>query len=100
MSAEALAQLRGEAVVDRRTIRIVGIHIAEWDTVVKRSWIAVRVEALTGKAALNLLCQLYAGATSAEQYSGGDRGIQSTGAEEVHHRCAHPGSERTDAARD
>ena len=50
MSAEPLAQVRAQAVIDRAAVGEVGIHVAEGYAVRECCWIAICVESLSLKA--------------------------------------------------
>src|SRR5579864_7615018 len=104
MLVEALAQVGGEAVVDRTAVGVVRVHVAEGDAAAKsasnrRS--TTRVESLAGETALDFFRELHARdrGRSGSDESSGNRRIQASGTKEIHQRGINPGAERAVAAR-
>src|SRR5437660_10946960 len=58
--SEALTQIGAEAVIDRASIGVVRVHVAERDAVLVGRGIAIRVEALAGETAFDGLCEGHA----------------------------------------
>src|SRR3954468_10103067 len=87
MSAKALLEVEAERMVHGAAVRVVGVHVAEWDAVVERGErIARSIEALTLQSLKYLFCQSDAGATTARYQRASNRGIQSARTKEIHQR--------------
>src|SRR5262245_62237869 len=81
--AEALAQVRAEAVIDRTTVGKVGVHVAEGNTIRVSGGIAVRVESLARQTAFDRLREGHARPCTGQRHRSSNRRIQSAGPEEV-----------------
>src|SRR3954462_5193721 len=85
MSAKALLEVQAERMVHGAAVRVVGVHVAEWDAVVERGErIARSIEALTLQSLKYLFCQSDAGPPPARYQRARNRGIQSPRTKEIH----------------
>src|SRR3984893_2596470 len=91
MVVEALAEIDGQPVVVRSAVRIVGVHVAKGDAagVIERGrrGVASRIE--PWERSEKSLGLRHAWSLAAQIESGGDRGIQTAGTEEVHEGRIH-----------
>ena len=91
MAAEALAEIGGEAVIDRAAVGVIGVHVAEGDAarVIEGGGrgIAFGIKAWQGRE--KSLRLSYARGLAAQIESGGDGRVQSSGTEEVHQGGIH-----------
>src|SRR5437879_13467818 len=81
--SEALTQIGAEAVIDRASIGVVRVHVAERDAVLVGRRIAIRVEALAGETAFDGLCEGHASASGRTDRSCSDGWVHPSRAEDL-----------------
>src|ERR1700745_1228907 len=95
--SEALTQIVAEAVIDRASIGVVCVHVAERDAVLVGRGVAIGVEALAGETDFDGLCAGLARTSARSAQTSSDVWVHSSRAEEIHQGSTDPGAERTRA---